>query len=370
MSRLTINMDALRNNLEVMGGWMNEFGASWTLVTKMLCGHEETLLALRSLGIHSVADSRVENLTAVRAALPDCETWYLRPPHLSQARAIASLADTSLASEVAGIEALDAAARDLGVSHKVIIMIELGDLREGILPGTLLQFYRHVFRLPNIQVAGVGANLGCLAGAVPSVEQFMQLAMYRELIELKFKVKIPHISAGSTAVLPLVLDGTLPRSINHFRIGEAVFLGTDLIHGGTLAGLRDDVFLLQAEVTELKEKSLVPLVETGDVAPFVDATEETHEPGQRGYRALVNLGQLDTDVGGLHPLNPAHHIAGASSDLTVVNIGDDPGDLRVGGSIAFRPGYGALARLMESRYVEKSLRHPSVVARPNIRETA
>jgi predicted amino acid racemase len=256
------------------------------------------------------------------------------------------------------------------VTHDVIIMIELGDLREGILPGTLVQFYRHVFRLPNIQVVGVGANLGCLAGAVPAIEQFMQLAMYRELLELKFKVKIPFVSAGSSAVLPLVLDGTLPRAINHFRIGEAIFLGTDLIHGGTLEGLRDDVFLLQAEVTELKEKSLVPLVETGDVPPFEDAEEEQHEPGQRGYRALVNLGQLDTDVGGLHPLNPAHHIAGASSDITVVNIGEEPRDLRVGGSIAFRPGYGALARLMESRYVEKVVRSPSAVQRPDIRETA
>ncbi len=370
MTRLNINLDALRHNLEIVGGWMSGFGASWTLVTKMLCGHEETLRALHGIGIHAVADSRVENLAVVRAALPEAETWYLRPAHLSQAQTIVSLADTSLASEIASIEALDRAAQAAGLTHDVIIMIELGDLREGILPGTLLQFYRHVFRLPNIQVAGIGANLGCLAGAVPSVEQFMQLAMYRELLELKFKVKIPLISAGSSAVLPLVLDGTLPRAINHFRIGEAVFLGTDLIHGDTLDGLRDDVFTLHAEVTELKEKSLVPLVETGDATPFEETEEETHEPGQRGYRALVNLGHLDTDVGGLRPLDPKHHIAGASSDIMVVNIGGDPRGLRVGGNIAFRPSYGALARLMLSPYVTKAVRPVSAMSRQEIQETA
>ena len=370
MSRLTLNQDALRHNLEVVGGWMDHFGASWNLVTKMLCGHEESLRVLSSLGIHAVADSRVENLAVVRAMLPESEAWYLRPAHLSQADIIVSLANTSLASEVAGIEALDAAAGARGLTHRVVIMIELGDLREGILPGTLIQFYRHIFRLPNIQVAGIGANLGCLAGAVPSVEQFMQLAMYRELIELKFKVKIPFISAGSSAVLPLVLDGTLPRAVNHFRIGEAVFLGTDLIQGGTLEGLRDDVFTLHAEVTELKEKSLNPLVETGDVAPFDAPGDEPHEAGQRGYRALVNIGQLDTDVAGLRPLDPEIHIAGASSDITVVNVGARRRGLRVGGTIAFRPGYGALARLMQSHYVEKVILPASGISRREIRETA
>jgi len=359
MTRLTINLDALRHNLEVVSSWMSQFGGAWTLVTKVLCGHEETLRALRGLGIHEVADSRVENLVAVRAALPDCKTLYLRPPHLSQADEIVSLADTSLASEVAGIEALDAAAAVQGLKHRVIIMIELGDLREGILPGTLVPFYRHVFRLPNVQVVGIGANLGCLAGAIPSVEQFMQLAMYRELLELKFKLKIPLISAGSSAVLPLVLDGTLPHSVNHFRIGEAIFLGTDLIHGGTLQGLRDDVFLLQAEVTELKEKSLNPLVETGEVAPFDESSAETPEPGRRGYRALVNIGQIDTDVAGLLPLDPTYHIAGASSDITVLNVGEGPRKLRVGGTVAFRPSYGALARLMGSRYVDKVVKSAS-----------
>ena len=144
------------------------------------------------------------------------------------------LTDASLNSEIEIIESLNDEARRMGKTHGIVIMIELGDLREGILPGSLIDFYEHVFHLSHIEVKGIGANLGCLAGAVPTVDQFMQLILYRELLELKFQHSLRLISAGSSAVLPLILDKQLPKPINHFRIGEAIFLGTDLINGGIL----------------------------------------------------------------------------------------------------------------------------------------
>jgi predicted amino acid racemase len=243
-------------------------------------------------------------------------------------------------------------------------MIELGDLREGILPGSLVKFYDEVFQLKHLEVLGIGANLGCLAGVVPNIDQYMQLLLYRELLELKFKRKLPVISAGTSATLPLVLDGTLPKGINHFRIGEAVLLGTDLINGGTLPGLRNDVFILQAEVIEMKEKSLVPMTETGEVGPFQVAGEEDRRPGERGYRALVNIGELDTEINGLIPENPNYRIAGASSDITVLNVGDSPGGLTVGDSLRFRLTYAALVRLMGNRYTAIEIDPPVGDFRP------
>jgi len=238
-------------------------------------------------------------------------------------------------------------------------MIELGDLREGILPGSLMDFYKHVFHLPNIEVKGIGANLGCLAGAVPTVDQFMQLILYRELLELKFEHPLRLISAGSSAVLPLVLDRQLPRPVNHFRIGEAVFLGTDLLNGGILPGLRGDAIVLEAEIAEIKKKGLVPLQETAPVAPFPSEAAEDLTPGQRGYRALVGVGNLDTEISGLTPVNAQYSIAGSSSDITVVNIGDERDGLHVGDTIQFRPDYAAFVRLMNGQYMEKVVQ-PSV----------
>ncbi|MBN1592300.1 MAG: alanine racemase, partial [Candidatus Coatesbacteria bacterium] len=318
------------------------------------CGHVGLLRALQLMGVRSMGDSRLENLRAIERVIPELDTWYLRGPSLSSVDETVQLANVSLNSEIEVIEALSEASERAGKIHQIIIMIELGDLREGILPGTLIKFYKQVFELPFIEVLGIGANLGCLAGAIPTVDQFMQLLLYRELLELKFERKLPMISAGSTISLPLVLNAQLPRAINHFRIGEAVFLGTNLIEGGILPGLRDDVMLLEAEITEIKKKGLVPLVETSTVAPFQsDMQEETIQPGQRGYRALVNIGELDTDVSGLTPVNDNHRIAGASSDITVINVGEKSGGLGVGDKIRFKMGYSALLRLMSGEYVEK-----------------
>lgn len=352
MTRVIINLEALYHNLNRVDQWMQRHSARWTLVTKVLCGHEETHQALHNMGVRSMGESRLENLRVIRPISPEAETWYLRVPALASIPDVIELANVTLDTEAETIHALNDEAKRRDLLHRIIIMIELGDLREGILPGSLVKFYNHVFQLENIDVLGIGANLGCLVGAVPNIDQYMQLVMYRELLELKFGHKMPLISAGTSATLPLVLDGQLPRTINHFRIGEAVFLGTDLVNGGMLPGLRNDCFTLAAEITEIKKKSLTPTVETGEVSPFKQEQAEEFRPGQRGYRALVNVGQLDTDIGGLSPENPNYQIAGASSDVTVINVGDSPGGLSVGDTVRFQMTYSALVRIMANKYVD------------------
>lgn len=355
MNRITINLHALQNNIERINSWMDNHGASWTLVTKVLCGHPETLKALQAMGVRSMGDSRLENLQAIERIIPEFESWYLRLPHASAIEQIIAAADVSLNSEIKIIRALNAEAQRQQKVHSIIIMIELGDLREGILPGSLVEFYDSIFRLSNIEVLGIGANLGCMSGTVPNIDQMTQLALYRELLELKFKRALPMISAGSTVMLPLLLSSQVPSDINHFRIGEAVFLGTDLINEGILPDLSDDAITLEAEIVEIKEKSLTPLAETSTaIRPFETfESDEENSPGQRGYRALVAVGQLDTDVNGLKPVNSSYRISGASSDLTVVNVGEQTAGLQVGGMIRFKVNYSALLRVMSSKYVEK-----------------
>ncbi|MEX1025770.1 MAG: alanine racemase [Planctomycetota bacterium] len=355
MNRLTIDLEALRHNIRVIDGWVQAHEASWTLAVKVLCGHEPTLRALQTMGVRSMADSRMGNLATIDTLPGDVETWYLRLPHLSAVPEVVRLSDVSLNSETRVIEAIDAEAGRQGKLHRIIIMLELGDLREGVLPGSLVHFYEHIFKLPNIEVIGIGSNLGCLSGAIPSVDQFAQLSLYHELLELKFGRSLPLISAGTSATLPLLRDGSLPRTINHFRIGDAAFLGSDLISGGTLAGLRDDAITLEVEVAEMKEKSLRPMGETTDMTPFEALGVPTVDPGQRGHRAVVTIGQLDTAVGGLKPLEEDYVIVGASSDLSVVNLGDNPHDVGVGDTIRFRPSYGAFVRLMMDKYIDKVL---------------
>ncbi|MEA1980699.1 MAG: alanine racemase, partial [candidate division Zixibacteria bacterium] len=190
MNRVTIDLQKLRHNIKIIKGWMRKHEASWTVVTKVLCGHTDTLRALQLLGIRSMGDSRLANLQAIEKLFPDFESWYLRVADPSSVQNVVSLSDVSLNSEIQVIHELNKQAQLLNKKHSIIIMIELGDLREGILPGSLIKFYETVFELSNIEVIGIGANLGCLAGAVPNIDQFTQLALYHELLELKFKRKL------------------------------------------------------------------------------------------------------------------------------------------------------------------------------------
>jgi len=356
VNRVTIDLDALRHNLDAVRRWTAANRAELTVVTKALCGHRPTLQALQTIGVRSIADSRLENLRAVDRSVDGTETWYLRPPHHSALDEVVALSDVSLNTELEVLEALDAEAGRQGRTHRVVIMIELGDLREGVLPGHLTRMYEEVFTLPHIDVVGIGANLGCLSGAVPSIDELMQLVLYRELLELKFQRRLPLISAGTSAVLPLLLDGSLPPAVNHFRVGETILLGTEPVTGEVMRGLRGDVVTVEAEVVEVKEKSLTPTGETTDMTPFASVQgDEEIAPGQRGYRAVVTLGQVDTDIASLQPVNPHHQLAGASSDVTVVNLGDGPSGIRVGDTLRFRPGYAALVRLMNNPYTEKRI---------------
>ena len=284
------------------------------------------------------------------------ESWYLLPPHASALRKLLPLCDVSLNSEVETIQEIDAECRKNEMPHQVVLMVELGDLREGVLPGKLLSTAARILKLPHIQLVGLGANLGCMTGAIPMSEELSQLAMYHELLELKYGVCIPYVSAGTSASLNLLQSGTLPKAINHFRVGEAILLGTDPASGEALPGLRTDTVSLEAEVIEMKEKRLVPLGEIGNT-PFetIEDDDDESEPGQRGYRAIVTVGHVDTDIQGLTPLNPEHAIAGASSDVTVVNLGPEDGGVSVGETLMFRPTYSAFVRLMNNPYTAKAI---------------
>ena len=355
MNRLTINLEALRHNYETVRRWVNAHGGSLVVVTKALCGHEDVLRALATFGATKMGDSRLENLRAIRSAAPQIETWYLRPPRPSALPDLLELSDVSLNSELPTIRQINQFLKGTKSRHSVVLMMELGDLREGILPGALLDIASEITSMSNVDLVGVGANLGCLNGTIPMAEELSQLCLYHELLELKFNTKIPYVSAGTSAALGLLREGTLPGSVNQFRVGESILLGTDPVTGQCLPGLQANVASVEAEIVELKEKRLVA---SGDAAnPPFEAIEmdEDPEPGQRGYRAIVTIGHVDTDIAGLTPIDSDVQIAGASSDVTVLNLGEDQNGLRLGDTVTFKPSYSAFVRLMNNPYSQIEL---------------
>lgn len=359
MNRVIIDLNALRKNLDVIDPLIRAYGADWSVVTKAISGHPEILQALLAMGVRSFNDTRLDNIELIEtlsesAGLSaEVECWYMRPPHISAASSVVKSARLSLNSELATVIALNNAAQQQGLLHNVVAMVELGDLREGMPPGELLDFCATVDKLPNIHLAGIGGQVGCVSGLAPTPDHVAQLSLYRELIERRLGRSLPVMSGGSSMFLPMLIKGILPKGISHFRIGEALYLGSDLIGGGLLPGFNNDVIRLEAEVIEIKEKSLIPLGQTVEGTPFSPISEGDHHGMQRGYRALIAVGQLDTEISGLTPENPNYHISGASSDIAVINIGADPGNLKVGDSLRFKTSYGSFARLMSARYLDK-----------------
>jgi predicted amino acid racemase len=348
--RVSIELDKIEHNARAIAGMCRERGIAVTGVTKGTCGSPEVARAMLRGGVASIGDSRIANLRRLRGAGVGAPLVLLRIPPLSAVEDVVELADLSLNSELAVLRGLSAAARERGRIHEVIVMVDLGDLREGVWPDDLLPFVREVLALPGVHLAGLGANLTCYGGVVPTEHNMGRLARLADEVEAAFGVRLRCVSGGNSSALPLIARGGMPARIDHVRIGEAILLGRETLHRRPWPGTYQDAFLLRAEVIERKEKPSVPIGPRGEDA--FGGTPHFADAGER-ERALVNVGREDVDVAGLVPVDPGVRVLGASSDYLILDVTDAAAPVRVGDEIGFHLGYGALLAAMTSGYVQK-----------------
>ncbi len=354
MAYLTLDRTKLRRNYHALNDLFNVEGISWGATTKLLCGNEDYLQEVLELGAREILDSRVSNLKTVKALCPEAQTVYIKPPAKRAIPDIIRYVDVSFNTELHTIRALSDEAVRQNVSHKIIIMLEMGDLREGVLRDDIVDFYEKVFELPNIRVIGLGTNLNCLSGVMPSEDKLIQLGLYKKIIELKYDVTIPWVSAGTSVTVPLLQRGGVPNSVNHFRIGESLFFGLNLVTGETFEGFHDDVLTLHAEVIEVANKPMVPSGELGE-NPFGKKAAATDEgaPVPTSHRVLVDVGYLDINPQYLAPVDERVTILDASSDIIVLDVGDNAIGLEVGDVVPFTLKYMGALHLMNSPYIDK-----------------
>jgi predicted amino acid racemase len=347
---VSIDLAKLEHNARAVTELCARHGISVTGVTKGVCGHPDVARAMLRGGCASIGESRLENVARLREARVETSFMLLRVPALSGVDEVVTAVDVSLNSELEVLRALsDAAARRERV-HDVIVMVDLGDLREGVLPGDLVPFVRELLRLPGVRLAGLGANLTCYAGVAPTEENMGRLVRCAEEVEGAFGLRLSFLSGGNSSALPLIASGRMPARVDHARIGEAILLGRETLERRPWPDTFQDAFVLRAEVIEEKVKPSVPIGERAQDA-------FGHRPAfpERGpiERALVNVGREDVVVEGLTPLDPRLAILGASSDYLIVDVGRAAGEIGVGDALAFAPDYAALLALMTSSYVEK-----------------
>lgn len=284
MAFITLSKSSLKQNYQFLQKMFGENNIEWAPVLKMLCGNEKYLNYLLTLGPEQVCDARLGNLKTIKSLAPHKETIYIKPPAKKIIPDIVEFADVSFNTEFSTIKWLSKEAVKQDKIHRVIIMIELGDLREGIMGEDLIDFYQKVFELPNIEVVGIGSNLNCLNGVMPSKDKLIQLSLYEQLIEAKFGKKIIGVSGGSSVMVPLLMKGLVPKGVNHFRIGETLFFGVDLFENKIIDGMKDDVFLLHSEIIEITEKPAIPYgeMEANPQGRFLKLTKASLEHYKKG----------------------------------------------------------------------------------------
>jgi len=353
-----IDLEKIEHNARNIVGLCAEHGIAVTGVTKGVCGHPDVARAMLRGGVTSIGESRMENVARLRSAGIAGPFMLLRVPPLSRVGEVVEAVELSVNSELAVLAALSDAARRTGRLHPVIVMLDLGDLREGVWPSELPAFAREVAKLEGLRLAGLGANLTCYGGVIPTERNMAQLVQLAEQVEAELGTRLAWLSGGNSSALPMIAAGRMPARVNHVRIGEAILLGRETIERSPWPGTCQDAFLLEAEVIERKRKPSLPLGERTR-----DAFARTPASVDRGVvvRALLDLGREDVDVEGLAPQDSRLRVLGASSDYLILDVTAAGELVQVGDRLLFSLGYGALLAAMDSEYVEKRIRDADAV---------
>lgn len=326
-------------------------GSSLMIVTKGYCADLEIYKILDESNIDYLADSRIQNLKKYEGTQKG--RVLLRLPMNSEVDEVVKYTDISLNSEITTIRNLNEAAAKQDKIHKILLMIDLGDLREGIFfknEDEIFKTVEEILKLKNIELFGLGVNLTCYGAVIPKNDNLSILVDIAHKIEKKYDIKLQMISGGNSSSIYLIGKNEIPEGINNLRVGEAFLLGGETAYSQALEGFYDDAFTIEAEIIELKEKQSVPIGETG-----VDAFGNKPVYEDRGIikRAIIAVGRQDVDPDALHPIDSKIDILGASSDHLILELSKSDRAYKVGDTVNFKLSYSSLLRATTSSYVDR-----------------
>jgi predicted amino acid racemase len=300
-----------------------------------------------------LAESRLKHVRRLREAGIMGRMMLLRLPALSEVEEVVALTQVSLNSQVETVHALSRAAQAQGVSHEVVLMVEAGDRREGVMPEDAVEVARSMIGLPGIELVGIGTNVSCIGGVLPTKENTQLLVDVTERVEGALGMRFEIVSGGHTASLALIERGEMPARVNQLRVGEGMLLGVDSAGNWPLPVPYQDAFTVVAEVVEIDVKPSLP---EGPIT--IDAFgRKPHwvDLGPR-RRAILDLGEQDMRMEALKPRRPGVTMVGASSDHLVVDVTEAEPPVRLGDELAFEPAYAAVATAMASYGVTRVIK--------------
>lgn len=317
-------------------------------VTKVICGNPILAHALINNGINVLADSRIDNIIKMHNSGIKATYLLLRSPALSQIEHVIDHIDISLNTELVVLKELSKQALKKKRKHKVILMVELGDLREGILPLKMDGMVKQVLTFKGLTLIGIGTNLTCLNGVNPSVDKMNELSFMANHLEKKFGIKLEIISGGNSSNYNWFKHTKDLGRINNLRIGESIFLGREPINKKAIPQLFTDVFTLITEVIESKIKPSKPNNKSTE-----NSTDKFIQQKSKKFiqRTIIAIGLQDIQISDIIPKSDLT-ILGGSSDHIIVNNTNCV--YKIGDTIEFDLNYTGLLSVFNSSYIIKN----------------
>lgn len=350
---LEVNLSYIKNNARIMNEYCAKQGVSVAGVIKFSDGNIDIAKAYNQGGCAQIASSRVVHLKRIKEKLPSAVTMLIRLPMLSEVCDVVKYCDISLNSERDTLIALNQEARKLGKTHSVMLMLDVGDLREGIInTNELYKLALFVeYKLSNLYLIGIGSSFACFGSILPNNENLGVLLSAAELIEKGIGRKLEFISGGSSVNLTLMQKEGMPKEINHLRIGGAIANPRNirLNRGVIIDGMKEDTIILKAELIEVNVKPSCPFGQsslnwTGNEVKFEDK-------GVR-RRAIAAVGSQDIgDALKLFPHEKGIKVLGCSSDHLILDIEDSTQVWKVGDIVSFYLSYAPLMYTFCTRHV-------------------
>ena len=345
--KIVINKKKFKHNLKYLLDISHNRGISVMGVSKVFCADQNLIDILNEENIDYIADSRIDNLASI---VTDKPKVLLRLPSISAAEEVILNSDISLNSELLTIKELNRLSKKHNLIHGIILMIDLGDLREGLFyDKDVFDIIKDILSMKNISLKGIGTNLTCYGGVIPTAKILTKLVEYKTRIETMFDISLGIISGGNSSSIELLLDDKIPFGINNLRLGESIVLGRETAYGTFIDNTYSDVFTLEAEIIELKDKPSIPIGQVG-----MNAFGKVPEFKDKGniLRAILSVGKQDVDHNEIIPFDNID-ILGSSSDHIIVDVSNSVNLYEVGDIIKFRLTYASILSLMTSKYVSK-----------------
>ena len=323
MAQLKVNLSKIKYNAYILNTLLKQHHIHFTPVLKCVAGDRKIVETLKSVGLTHFADARINNI--LKSKDDDITYMMIRTANHQELEDIVQCVDTSIQTELDTIRQINEIASKQKVKHKILLMVDWKDSREGVLTYDVLAYIREIINMHHIHLEGLAFNFMCFNEIAPTEEDVEMINQFVNSVEKASHLKFKTISGGNSSMLLQMLYNDLGK-MNDLRIGETLFRGVETTTNQHLDTLYQNAIILDTEIVEIK--------------PRININN-----GQQYLQAILDIGNLDTNVDDIKPLYHNVDVLGATSDHLMIDLLNND-HYQIGDKIQFSLGYKALAQSM------------------------